>query len=496
VYSLWVVTAAFTLAAGACVSASATPSNTVYTLEDCIRIGLSQSGVARNAERDQEIASARVRQSRGLAFPHLSMSAAYTRLDELQDVDFGGETTTFGVLDNYDITATVEQLLYSGGRVNAALSAAKAAREYADAARTEAESGLVRDIEMRFFGILLAREVVAVQAASVDQLQAYVEQTKQRSESGAASEFDLLTARVRLANEHPKLLAAENQCELAMAAFVSLLNITPGGIFTGRLERAAVDLSYDDMLQLALKNRPALRSSKLLVRLGRESIVDARSAARPDLRARFNYNGANSYQFVSFEEDWQWHWNAGLVLSWNLWDGALTRNAVKQKEAEYEKLKTDDEELLKAVKLEVHQAYLALEHAREAMAASRDNIGLAERALEIARTRHETGMSTYLEFTDANLALSSTRLAWFQALHDHAVAVSAVRYACGMGHQGGLPKEQWSRGALPPEERPGGGPPPALQTTHSVTDERKPESGFEPAPPPPDNPESSTKEEG
>jgi outer membrane protein len=424
-------TLVFCAAAAAAAIAMQESESAVYALEDCVRIGLSQSGVARNAQRDQEIASARVRQSRGLAFPHLSMSAAYTRLDEVQEIDFGGETQSFGTLDNYDVTATVEQLLYSGGRVGAARRASKAACLYADAARADAEAGLVHDIERRFFGILLAREVVNVQSASVDQLKAFVDQVEQRSVNGAASEFELLTARVRLANELPKLIAARNQHELETAAFVAVLNVSPTCTFTGRLARVDVDLVFEDMLSMALQNRAALKRSALLVQLAHEQVVDARSEGRPDLRARFNYNGANSYQFVSFEDEWEWHWNAGLVLSWRIWDGALTRNTVKQKRSEYQKQVTDDEELQKAIKLAVRQAYLALVHARESMAASRDSIVLAERALDIARARHESGLSTYLEFTDANLALSTARLAWFQALHDHAIAVSSVRYACG-----------------------------------------------------------------
>jgi outer membrane protein len=421
----------FLLCSGVLRSTCAGEAPTVYTLGDCVRIGLAESGAARNAGHDQEIALTRLRQAYGLALPNLSLRASYTRLDEVQEIEFEGESQEFGNIDNYDVTATVEQLLYSGGQVGAALRAAKAARAYADVARAATEAALIRDVETRFYGILLAREVVAVLAASVDQLQAFVEQTVKRAANGAASEFDELTARVRLANEAPKLIAARNQYELAIAEFVGLLNLPVAGTFTGRLECVDIDLSLDEMQRLALVNRAVLEKSGLRMQLGREEIINARSAGLPDLRAHVNYNGANSYQFVSFDDDWEWHWNAGLVLSWNVWDGNLTRNSVREKESEYDKLVTDDEELLKAVKLEVRQAHLALVHAREAIAASGNSVALAERALAIAKTRHETGLATYLEFTDANLALSTASLARLQAYHDHAVALSAARYACG-----------------------------------------------------------------
>jgi len=405
----------------------------VLTLEQCLRHGLAHSTTARLARLDEDVARTQVGQAGSLALPQLTLDATYRRLDEVQEIDLGEGAVPLGRLDNYEVTAGVSQLLYGGGQVGAALRAARLAREHADAARRATDAGLVRDIEIQFYGLLLADERVAVQAASVEQLRAYAQQTADRHRHGAVSEFDLLTAQVRLANEQPVLIAARNQRELARAAFATLLN-HPGPVaVTGQLEQAAIDLSLGEMEWLALGNRQELRGSRIRVGLGREDIASARSEGLPSLRAFFNYHGANAYQFVSFEDDWEWHWNAGVTLSWNIWDGNLTRQTVRQKRFAFEQRETEYEAALQVVMLEVQQAYLALMHAREALAASGGSVALAERALAIARTRYETGLSTYIEFTDANLALSTARLARAQALHDQAVAVARVAFACGTG---------------------------------------------------------------
>jgi outer membrane protein TolC len=51
--------------------------------------------------------------------------------------------------------------------------------------------------------------------------------------------------------------------------------------------------------------------------------------------------------------------------------------------------------------------------------------------LAIASVRHEQGVSTYLEFTETNLALSTARMQMVEAMHAHAVAQVRVRYATG-----------------------------------------------------------------
>jgi len=403
------------------------------SLEASVRYGLEHSTAARLARLDEDIARTQVGQAGSLALPQVTLDAMYRRLDEVQEIDLGEGSVAMGNLDNYEVTAGVSQLLYGGGQVGAALRAARLAREHADAARRATDAGLVRDITVQFHGLLLADERVAVQAASVEQLRSYAQQTEARQQHGAVSEFELLTAQVRLANEQPKLIEARNQRELARAAFATLLN-HPGPVaVTGQLEQVSLDLGLDDMTQLALDQRQELRGSSIRVGLGREDIASARSEGRPSLRAFFNYHGANAYQFVSFEDDWEWHWNAGLTLSWNIWDGNLTRQTVRQKRLAYEQREAEYEAAREAVLLEVRQAYLSLAHARELLAASGDSVALAERALEIARARYETGLSTYIEFTDANLALSTARLARAQALHDHAVAQAQVVFACGTG---------------------------------------------------------------
>ncbi|HAS81639.1 MAG TPA: hypothetical protein DCS43_02905, partial [Verrucomicrobia bacterium] len=246
------------------------------------------------------------------------------------------------------------------------------------------------------------------------------------------AEFDLLTAQVRLANEMPRLIEARNQREMARAAFATLLNYPSELAVTGRLDRAMnLDMSLEPLQQAALRQRPEVLRSQIRVGLGREAVANAKSEYYPELRAFFTYNGANAYQFVAYEDEWVWHWNAGLTLHWNLWDGDLTRQTVKQRQFEYQQLEIADVSVQDQVLLEVRQAHLSLAHAREALTASGDSVSLAGRALAIASARYESGLSTYIEFTDANLALRTAQLASLQAQHDLAVAVVRVQHACG-----------------------------------------------------------------
>lgn len=417
------------------IVASCRPSSAaeprVYELKDCIRIGLERSVPAANARRDQSIAHQKVRQTRADALPHVSASATYTRLDEVQDIEIDGERMEFGSLDNYQIGMEVTQLLYSGGRVATALRSSRLIQSLASHQRSDVERGLVRDIETGFYDILLARERVTVRRASIDQLKALVKQTDDRFQNGTASEFDLIRAKVRLANERPLLIRARNQVAVGVAGYRRLLLLPDGPVsFKGTLVCDPLEGDISTWQQAAFLNSPNLHAISEGVRLRKEDVQAARAAARPFVNARFLYTGANSYQFVSFDDAWEWHWNAGVSLTWNIWDGDLTRGIVEEKRLVLANARATEGDAARALKLQVQQSFLEITHAEEAIASAAENLALAEKSQEIAQTRHKSGLGTYLEFTDANLALSTARLTHLTALAAHMKAVSQLTYLC------------------------------------------------------------------
>lgn len=398
----------------------------------CIERALAQSGVARNARTDEDIAHAIRNQARSLALPQLSASGAYTRMDELQSFEVEGTSVEIGELDNYELKGEISQLLYSGGQVSAALRAARLEEQRAAAARQHAESALVRDVRILFARVLRAREAVLVQEESLAQLTSFLEMTQRMRTQETASDFDVLTARTRVAACRPPLIAARNDRELAVEDLCRILDLdAPAVHVDGTLAEVVIPFSLEELVGIAMTNNPSLKEMKTRCRLGREAVVSARSDGRPELRARAEYTGTDPYGFGESSGDLEWHWNAGVVLSWNLWDGDLTRQVVRQRKLEADKSRVMYDELVKSVRLQVRQAFLEAATARKAIDASCESVDLAGRALGIAETRFREGLATHLEFMDANLSMTMARMEWINSLYTLVVAAAHLDYACG-----------------------------------------------------------------
>lgn len=402
----------------------------VFTLDDCLRIGVERAVAIANARRDEGIADARIRQSRAAVLPSISAHAAYTRLDKVTILDAGEEDIRMGDYDNYTASASLTQLLYSGGKAAAALKAAKLYRRYASEATALEIEAMTRRIRIGFYDVLLASAIVEVEEKSVQQLREFVRQSEQQFAVQIISEFDLLSARVRLANEIPSLIAAQNALALARSSFRNLVCLEPAAFqLAGRLALFPVDRKLADLQEHALRNRRDIVLMDTQIALIEQDVIAARGDYLPTLRAVAAYSGEKPDPFSFGQIEWGWHWNAGLTAQWILSDGGLRGGILREKTLELEKAKANRDQLARDILLEVQQAYLSMRDAAEAEAASRDNVTLAERSYAIAATRYAQGLSTYLELTDSNLALSTARLNHVRAMHAHMAAVARLSYA-------------------------------------------------------------------
>jgi outer membrane protein TolC len=415
-----------------------------YTLTDCLELSLSRSAVARNAQLDEAIAGAKVKQARSMALPHLAFAATYRRLDELQEIDFGDEIIETGTLDNYSVDATINQLLFSGGKLSAALNAAGITRRHAAFIRGEVTSGVVLETTTLFNNILLARSAKGVVADSVELLDKLVDQTTEMLKADKAAEFDLLRAQVRYENEIPQLSQAKNTLALLQERMKKLVGLDVKDLsLDGGLAFTDVELDEKGLIDKALSSRSLLHSYQSMALLRKEGVSAAKSDMLPSMSAFVGYNGANSYGFVSFgEEEWQWHWNAGIMVNWNVWDGSLSRGILKEKKLEHAKSLVDLDDAGREVILQVKSAILTIQHAADSVAAAKRNVTLAQKSMEIAAVRHEEGISTYLDYTDANLSLKRARLQYLASVCSHMNAVAALRHAVGNGATEDLSKNE------------------------------------------------------
>ncbi len=83
------------------------------------------------------------------------------------------------------------------------------------------------------------------------------------------------------------------------------------------------------------------------------------------------------------------------------------------------------------VKLDVKVAYYDLVQAKEIVDSQKYNTSQAEEAVKIAEVRYDNGVSTLLELMDAQLALTTARLNYLNALYSYEEAKARLKRITG-----------------------------------------------------------------
>jgi len=408
------------------------------SLMSALNTALQQNPTILKAQNDLEASYGVVVQTRAVALPQVVASGQYKDTDRNALESFPNAPSSPD--QNWNAGVQVVQSIYQGGKLMAAVRAAKVTKQQALAQYQATLTDTLLSVRLAYYDILLAAEQITVNEASVKLLQKELDDQQRRFDAGTVPNFNVLRAKVSVANARPPLIQAQNNYRIAKNNLANLLGYNlPRDIWeniplklTDTLDAIPYQINLPDALQQALNNRPELVALRKTEELQRLNITDASSGYKPSLSVFAGYNWFNA-QFtppVTLDHDIN-GWNAGAQVSWDIFDGMLTHGKVIQAKALYTKSITAVDEEMRDIELEVRTAYSDFLEAQEVLESQKTVQDEAEESLREANSRAEAGTGTQLDVLDAENSLTQARSTQVQALHDYDAARARFERAIG-----------------------------------------------------------------
>jgi outer membrane protein TolC len=409
------------------------------SLADCLNIALQQNATILKAKNDLDAQYGIVVQTRAVVLPQLSATGQYKDTDPSAIENFPGTTVPN---QNWNAGLQIVQSIYQGGKLTAAVHAAKATKEQALAQYQATLADTLLVVRLAYYDILLAAEQITVNEASVNLLEKELDDQQRRYDAGTVPHFNVLRAKVSVANARPPLIQAQNSYRIAKNNLCNLLGYNlPREVWdnipltlTDTLDAAPYQINLSDALQQSLAKRPELAALRKNEELQKLNIINAKSGYKPNLQLFAGYNWFNAQFTQPVELDHDIHgWNAGAQMSWNIFDGLLTHGKVVQAKALHEKSKTAVDEEARNIELEVRTTYSDFLEAQEVLESQKTVQAEAEESLREANARADAGTGTQLDVLDAENSLTQARSTQVQALHDYDAARARFERAIGTG---------------------------------------------------------------
>jgi outer membrane protein TolC len=337
----------------------------------------------------------------------------------------------FGAANQWNLGLSLQQNVFTGGRVTAQYRAASAGRRSATIGFTAAKAQLTLDVTQAYYDAQLADQLVLIAAATLAQADTTLAQTKLGRQVGNAAEFDLLRAQVTRDNQVPVLIQRRSDRDVAYVRLKQLLHLslTDSLALTTSLDdsTAAQPGTVSTLLaqapDTAAESRAPVRQAAENVTAQRSAVTVARAERIPalSLASAFGRVAYPSGVFPSWS-DFRSNWTIGGSLTLPIFTGGNIRGDEQIASAGLYQARAQLQQTRELAELDALNALNRLRSAQAQMDASRGTAQQAARAYQIATVRYKEGISTQTELNDSQIQLQQAEANRATAARDLQVA--------------------------------------------------------------------------
>ncbi len=366
-------------------------------------------------------------------FPNLSANVM-----SVGTADQNTRLAAVGGLNNpliYDRNAEgliLTQLITDFGRTaNLAGSARLRAQAAANNAQATREQILLA-VDGAFYGALRAQAVTNVAQQTFSQRRSFLEQVSALATNKLRSELDVSFAQVNLEDARLLLIKAQNDVQSAFAQLSNLLGERDARTY--RLAEqplpAAVSTNVSEFVEAALQSRPELLS----VRNSRDAALKfarAEKALRYPTISAIGAAGVIPVGDSALPENYA---AAGVSVTLPLFTGGMIsarrQEAELRARAEDESLRDLEDNVIRDVRI----TWLNAQNAFDRFQVTGRLVENARQAFELAEARYKSGISSIVEFDQAQLNLITAQITYATTQYEYLIQRSVLDFQIGALH--------------------------------------------------------------
>lgn len=422
-------------------SEAAAERRIVMSLEDCLRVALDANRTVKIADMEIERADYSRKETLAALLPTIDFGLSYSRSIELQSMkmNFGDQSQTIKMGTdnswNMGFSAAVpivapqlwKSLKLSDTQIEASVEAARGSR-----------LELVKEVRCAYYSLLLAKASKATLQQNYDNAKFNADLYRKKFETGTASEYDVLRSSVQVTNIEPELLQADIAIRRARLQLCILMGMKPDYEIDTDMEisdyqREMFARSTESPLY-SLDGNSQLRSLDIQSKQLSQNVDMRKLAWVPTLAATFNLNWSSLSNGNMFRHiDFMPYSNAGFAVSVPIFSGGSKWYSLKQSKTQLAEIRLQREDLQNSLRMQAELAVDNINMEARQIDSSAEGVRQAVKAHDIMQKSFEIGAASYLDLRDAELAETSARLTYYQAIYNYLVSNSELDLLLGRG---------------------------------------------------------------
>jgi len=416
----------------------------VLTLEEAIRLGLQNSEESKIIEAKRIKADAAYRQNTGKQQWQVTSTVETVAESGKTETVAGLEATRSVPLAKLRGVQSLNDQIAEANRTIALLSA------------DEQEQQLIYDIIKMYQAEILTESSLKIAENNYQRSKRSYDEVMTRSQLGLTTVTDETGAEAQLSSASSALNRARYQYRNAQLKLRQTLGLDPDEPLTLiALQPALAQYDLKALTEDALRERADIKQAQEELEQARKLLELARLAQRIGLSLDWSFErehvessiGISNLDRSGTSEEWYLNGTVGvtteknrnyskdgtltLKLSWNLWDGEVRRQRVREAEAEVVRLEQALKKLEKEIILEVEAAYYDYLNQQDQLKSSELQLKHNQIYLEATEAKFRAGLVPFKDVLDAQVGLNQSELNYQQTLHDAYLAEINLKKVSG-----------------------------------------------------------------
>jgi outer membrane protein len=385
------------------------------TLEDAVRLTLVNQPLIQKALEQVNAADARIKQQDSHYYPQVDAYLNYAIIGPIPSIGFGGMNFDLAPKNNYDAHISASHLVYDFGQRDAQLDLAKSYKLSSEDKLIMIKNNLTYQTVQIFYTILFLKRSVDVKDEEINTLQKHLDITTKKFQSGSATDFDILTTKVRIADAENQKIDIKNtlkQAEINLRVTLNLPSDTPLNL-SGAFKMDSTVINSSSLLDEAFNNRPEMKLAK---DSENSSVVSKKVASltdSPTLSVLGEYGLKNGFE--PNLDVLRGNWGLGINAAIPIFNGNLRASKVEEADANLKSSSANILALERDIKVEVEQAAADLESNKLKISTTQVQVDQAMQAVSRAEIQYRDGVITNLDLIDASTSLTQAKLRFLQA---------------------------------------------------------------------------------
>lgn len=407
----------------------------VLSLKESIRIALKNSTLIQ--ERKEAILQTIAETEANYAdfWPKVSTGYSYSGLSEEPFMNFGGQKIPTSTRDNYRWDVTLTQPVFTGFALKNKYELSKVGFDMAKYYEDQARKDFILEVKKGYYQILKAQKSHEVALEAVRHLEAHLKDAEALYKHELIPKNDLLKSQVALAHARQDLVKAENQVNLAISHFNTLLRI--GINYPTKVEDILVvkpiPIGMEEAIEIALKNRPEVKAIEAAVKGKEIGISLAKSAYYPEVALVGKYERMGDTPEVNGNNLTNKEMGSIILQArWTLFEWGKTKSEARKAESQKREMEQVLTRVREGIMLEVKQALLNLMESEKNIETARESINQAEENYRITNLQYQHQVTTSTEVLEARTLLTQSKNYYYHALYGYHEAGAHLDRAMGL----------------------------------------------------------------